>query len=119
MKEKLAKVVGYALGFLIPCAIIAGVVAFISFILMLLWNGFLVPALGLAAISLWQAGLGFVLINFVTMLVMNAQSFFVFIQSNIMMILAQRRFNRQNSPEDSLLKHFRHFQEGGQHGKDS
>ena len=94
--------------FILFLIVMAGAIAFSAFILMLIWNAFLVPVFGVVSLSFGMAILGWIFIYFVTALIVGAKSVVDFIQFQLTMHVAKQQmksfFEKQGI--SGLMEHF-------------
>ena len=87
----------------------AGGIALAVFILMLLWNSFLVPAVSVTTINYVLALKGYLLIAITIGMFVAAKHVANFIILNISMAIARRKIKDIVDSQDELLKHFKMF----------
>ena len=103
------------LGYVFILAVLA---AFLALLLMLLWNAFLVPAVGVAALSYLMAlkGVGFA--YFIGGAIMVIKSNLEFVAVSASLFIANKKMSRELDEHKSLLRHFPDFFGGGRQEKD-
>jgi len=97
---------------LAPLVVLGGAIALSALIFMVLWNAFLVPAVGVAVLSFWLAVKGWAFVYFVTAMVLGAKQFVDFLLFNLTIHVARRQAEKEMSAHTDLMKHFSMF--GGQ-----
>lgn len=100
---------------LVPLIVLSGAIALSALILMVLWNAFLVPVIGITALTFWLAVKGWAFIYFITAVILGVKQLVEFLMLNITMHVARKQAMKTVDAQEELMKHFSMF--GGQDEK--